>query len=104
MFPPGVPVAMYIILTPINFISDLIVRPFALAVRLFANLLAGHLILVTFAVLTTALWESTKVGFVLPFALLVFLTIFELLVAFLQAYIFTILSAVYIGRAMHPEH
>jgi F-type H+-transporting ATPase subunit a len=66
--------------------------------------LAGHLILVTFAVLTTALWEATKVGFVLPFALLVALTGFELLVAFLQAYIFTILSAVYIGRAMHPEH
>ncbi|MBA3653632.1 MAG: F0F1 ATP synthase subunit A [Actinobacteria bacterium] len=104
MFMPGVPKAMYVLLTPIEFFTVFLIQPFSLSLRLFANLLAGHLILVTFAVLTTALWEATKVGFVLPFALLVALTGFELLVAFLQAYIFTILSAVYIGRAMHPEH
>jgi F-type H+-transporting ATPase subunit a len=104
MFMPGVPKVMYVLLTPIEFFTVFLIQPFSLSLRLFANLLAGHLILVTFAVLTTALWEATKVGFVLPFALLVFLTVFELLVAFLQAYIFTILSAVYIGRAMHPEH
>ena len=104
MFMPGVPKAMYVLLTPIEFATTFIIQPFSLSLRLFANLLAGHLILVTFAVLSTALWEATKVGFVLPFALLVALTGFELLVAFLQAYIFTILSAVYIGRAMHPEH
>ncbi len=104
MFMPGVPKAMYVLLTPIETASIFIIQPFSLALRLFANLLAGHLILVTFAVLTTALWEATKVGFALPFALLVALTGFELLVAFLQAYIFTILSAVYISRAMHPEH
>ena len=104
MFPPGVPKPIYVLLTPIEFISTIFVRPFSLAVRLFANLLAGHLILVSFAVLTAALWDSTKVGFVLPFALLVALTAFEVLVALLQAYIFTILTAVFIGGAMHPEH
>lgn len=104
MFLPGVPKAMYVLLTPIEFATVFIIQPFSLSLRLFANLLAGHLILVTFAVLTTALWDSTKVLFALPFALLVALTAFEVLVAFLQAYIFTILSAVYIGRAMHPEH
>jgi F-type H+-transporting ATPase subunit a len=104
MFLPGVPKAMYVLLTPIETATAFLIQPFSLSLRLFANLLAGHLILVTFAVLTTALWESTKVGFALPFALLVALTGFEVLVSFLQAYIFTILSAVYIGRAMHPEH
>jgi F-type H+-transporting ATPase subunit a len=104
MFPPGVPVGMYIILTPIELISNLLVKPFALAVRLFANLLAGHLILVSFAVLATALWESTYIGAVAPGALLVALTGFEILVSFLQAYIFTILVAVFIGGAIHPEH
>ena len=104
MFMPGVPKVMYILLTPIEFFTVFLIQPFSLSLRLFANLLAGHLILVTFAVLTTALWEATKIGFVLPFALLVALTGFEILVALLQAYIFTILSAVYIGRAMHPEH
>lgn len=104
MFPPGVPKPIYILLTPIEFISTILVRPFSLAVRLFANLLAGHLILVSFAVLSAALFEATYVGAVAPFALLVALTGFEVLVALLQAYIFTILAAVFIGGAMHPEH
>jgi F-type H+-transporting ATPase subunit a len=104
MFPPGVPKPIYIILTPVELISNLLVKPFALAVRLFANLLAGHLILVSFAVLATALWESTYIGAVAPGALLVALTGFEILVSFLQAYIFTILVAVFIGGAIHPEH
>jgi F-type H+-transporting ATPase subunit a len=104
MFPPGVPKPIYILLTPIEFISTVLVRPFSLAVRLFANLFAGHLILVSFAVITAALFESTIVGAVLPGALLVGLTGFEIFVALLQAYIFTILAAVYIGGAMHPEH
>jgi F-type H+-transporting ATPase subunit a len=104
MFPPGVPWPIYFLLTPIEFISTIIVRPFSLAVRLFANLFAGHLILVSFAVITAALFESTVVGAVLPGALLVGLTGFEVFVALLQAYIITILAAVYIGGAMHPEH
>ena len=107
LFPPGVPKALYILVTPIELISTFVVRPFSLAVRLFANLLAGHILLVTFAVLATALFEASvvlKAVTVLPFVMLVFLTGFEILVSFLQAYIFTILAAVYIGGAMHPEH
>ena len=107
LFPPGVPKALYILVTPIEFISTFLVRPFSLAVRLFANMLAGHILLVTFAVLSTALIEGAallKPITALSFAMLVGLTGFEVLVAFLQAYIFTILTAVYIGGAMHPEH
>jgi F-type H+-transporting ATPase subunit a len=82
----------------------LVVRPLSLAVRLFANMNAGHLLLVSFAVITQALFEATVVGAALPLALLIALSGFELLVAFLQAYIFTILAAVYIGSSLHPEH
>ena len=104
LFPPGMPWPIYILLTPIEFISTVLVRPFSLAVRLFANLFAGHLILVSFAVITAALWDATKIGAALSFPLLVGLTGFEIFVALLQAYIFTILTAVYVGGAMHPEH
>ncbi|MGH9152183.1 MAG: F0F1 ATP synthase subunit A [Acidimicrobiales bacterium] len=104
LFPPGVPKALYILVTPIELVSTLLVRPLSLAVRLFANLLAGHLLLVSFAVIATALFKSTVVGAALPGALLVALTGFEVLVAVLQAFIFTILAAVYMGGAMHPEH
>jgi len=109
-FPPGVPKPIYVLLTPIEFISVFIVRPFSLAIRLFANMLAGHLLLVTFALLTDAMINAeTKQAIliplaVLPFGMQIFLTAFEVLVGFLQAYIFTILAAVYIGTAMHPEH
>ena len=104
MFIPGVPWPMYILLTPIELITRFITQPLSLAVRLFANLLAGHLLLVSFAVITQALFEATVVGAALPLALLVFLMGFEVLVSFLQAYIFTILAAVYIDAAMHPQH
>jgi F-type H+-transporting ATPase subunit a len=103
-FPPGVPWPLYILVTPIEFVSVFLVRPLSLSVRLFANMLAGHLLLISFAVLTTALWDATKIGAILPFALLVALTGFEILVAGLQAYIFTILTAVFIGGSQHPEH
>ena len=108
LFPPGVPKALYILVTPIEFISAIIVRPFSLAVRLFANMMAGHILLVTFALLSEALFQAKDkvlipVG-ILPFIMLIFLTSFEVLVAFLQAYIFAMLTAVYIGGAAHPEH
>jgi len=108
MFPPGVPKALYILITPIELISTLIIRPFSLAVRLFANMLAGHLLLVIVALLSEALFQARDkilipIG-IFPFFMLVFLTGFEVLVAFLQAYIFTILAAVYISGAIHPEH
>jgi F-type H+-transporting ATPase subunit a len=105
-FPPGVPKALYILVTPIEFVSTVLVRPLSLSVRLFANMLAGHILLVTFGVLAAALWvqEWYAVFLPLPVLMLTFLTGFEILVAFLQAYIITILAAVYIGGAMHPEH
>jgi F-type H+-transporting ATPase subunit a len=109
LFPPGVPKALYLLVTPIEFISTFLVRPFSLTVRLFANMLAGHILLVTFALLSEALFQAKgnpaliPVG-ILPLFMLIFLTAFEVLVAFLQAFIFTILTAVYIGGAAHPEH
>ena len=110
LFPPGVPKAMYILVTPIEFISTFVVRPFSLAIRLFANMLAGHMLLVTFALLSNAmLFAETKQLMlkpmtVLPMFMLIFLTTFEVLVGFLQAFIFTILTGVYIGQARHPAH
>jgi F-type H+-transporting ATPase subunit a len=110
LFPPGVPKAMYILVTPIELISTFIVRPFSLAIRLFANMLAGHMLLVTFALLANAmLFAETKQLLlkpltILPFFMLLFLTAFEVLVGFLQAFIFTILTGVYIGQAKHPAH
>jgi F-type H+-transporting ATPase subunit a len=106
MFPPGVPKPIYILVTPIELVSTILVRPLSLAVRLFANMLAGHLVLVTFGVICAALWVQKVNIVILPFSflLLVALTGFEVLVSFLQAFIFTILAAVYIGGAMHPEH
>jgi F-type H+-transporting ATPase subunit a len=106
LFPPGVPWPLYFLVTPIEFLSTFIIRPFSLAVRLFANMLAGHILLVTFAVLTITLFSATLLVLAMPFSffMLVALTAFEILVSFLQAYIFTILAAVYIGGALHPEH
>ena len=106
LIPPGVPPFLLVLVIPIEFISTFLVRPFSLMVRLFANMLAGHLILVTFATLCAALFAASVTVVILPFsfALLVAMTGFEILVSFLQAFIFTILTAVYIGGAMHPEH
>ncbi len=106
MFPPGVPKALYILVTPIEFVSVMFVRPLSLSVRLFANMLAGHLLLVSFATITAAVWALNLSSVIFPFSLglLIALTGFEVLVAFLQAFIFTILTAVYIGSSMHPEH
>jgi F-type H+-transporting ATPase subunit a len=110
VWPKGVPVAMRPLVGLIEFMSNILLRPFSLAVRLFANMLAGHMLLVTFALLTDAMiFAETnqlliKPMSILPFFMLVFLTSFEVLVGLLQAYIFTILTAVYIGLAKHPEH
>jgi F-type H+-transporting ATPase subunit a len=106
MFPPGVPKALYILVTPIELVSTLFVRPLSLSVRLFANMLAGHLILVTFSVLCAALWTAKFTAVILPFPfiLLIGMTGFEILVSFLQAFIFTILTAVYIASSQHAEH
>jgi F-type H+-transporting ATPase subunit a len=106
--PPGVPFALLFLIVPIELLSTFIVRPFSLAVRLFANMLAGHLLLVTFAVLTGALLGSSiiflKPVAILPLAMDVAITGFEAFVALLQAFIFTILTAVYLGSSIHIEH
>ncbi|MBC8365123.1 MAG: F0F1 ATP synthase subunit A [Actinobacteria bacterium] len=104
LFPPGVPKALYLIVTPIELVSTFVVRPFSLAIRLWANMVAGHLLLVTFAVLTAALWGAMPPTAIAPFAMLILMTGFEILVSVLQAFIFTILTAVYIGGSMHPAH
>lgn len=107
LFPPGVPAPLYILVTPIEFVSTFLVRPFSLAVRLFANLMAGHILLFTFALMTKTLLNSVvwlKFFSFLPVLMLIFLTAFEVLVAFLQAYIFAMLTAVYIGSSAHAEH
>jgi F-type H+-transporting ATPase subunit a len=106
LFPPGVPKALYLLVTPIEFLSTFLIRPFSLAVRLFANMLAGHILLVTFTVLTITLVGAgiLAVAGVLSFGMLVAFTGFEFMVAFLQAFIFSLLTAVYIGGALHPAH
>lgn len=107
--PPGVPFALKFLVVPIEFISKYLIRPFSLAVRLFANMVAGHVLLTVFAVMCIELLHMNsgwyQALFVpLPFFALVAMSFFELLVALLQAYIFTILTAVYVGESLHPEH
>jgi F-type H+-transporting ATPase subunit a len=110
LFPPGVPKALYILVTPIEFVSKVFVRPFSLAVRLFANMTAGHVLLGIFAIMTSQLIIAHNSGAfqiplgILPFFALIAMTAFEFLVAVLQAYIFTILTAVYVNESIHPEH
>ena len=110
LFPPGVPKALYLLVTPIEFVSKVFVRPFSLAVRLFANMTAGHVLLGIFAIMTSQLILEHNSGVfqiplgILPFFALVAMTAFEFLVAVLQAYIFTILTAVYVNESIHPEH
>jgi len=107
MFPPGVPKAIYILLTPIELFSTVIVRPITLSVRLFANMVAGHLILGVLFVGSSVFIAGGplgKVGYVAPFGLSIILMGLELFVIFMQAFIFTILTAVYISGAVHPEH
>ncbi len=105
LWPPGVPTALKPLVGIIEFISTILVTPFSLTVRLMANMLAGHILLVTFGLLTESLlFAETKQLFlvpmsILPFGMLIFLTAFEILVAFLQAYIFAILAAVYINNS-----
>jgi F-type H+-transporting ATPase subunit a len=104
---PGVPIPVLIILTPIE-ILGLFLRPFVLMIRLFANITAGHIIALAFFSLIFIFGEmNTGLGFGVSIFSLVF-TIFmgflELLVAFLQAYVFTLLSAIYFGSAIDEGH
>jgi F-type H+-transporting ATPase subunit a len=109
IFPPGVPKPLYILVAPIELVSKFLIRPFSLMVRLFANMVAGHVLLTVFAVMCAELLHHNsgiyQIAFIpLPFFMLTAMTGFEILVAVLQAYIFTILTAVYVGEATHPQH
>ncbi|HEX9123858.1 MAG TPA: F0F1 ATP synthase subunit A [Actinomycetota bacterium] len=106
LFPPGVPWYIYPLYSPIELVSVFVVRPLTLSVRLTANMIAGHLILTVFFLGTWYLqWKLATMPFAAAsFALGTLITGFELLVGVLQAYIFTILTAVYIAGAIHPEH
>ncbi len=107
--PSGVPGALLPLVFVIEFFSKFLVRPFSLAVRLFANMVAGHVLLTVFAVMcqellnhNSGIYQLLFVPF--PFFGLIFMTAFEILVALLQAYIFTMLTAVYIAESAHPDH
>jgi F-type H+-transporting ATPase subunit a len=106
LFPPGVPKALYILLTPIEFLSTMVIRPITLTLRLTFNMLAGHLILTLLTVLAASVWAASPKALALPPVIIigVLLTGFEMFVGFLQAFIFTTLTALYIGGAVHPEH
>ena len=104
LFPPGVPKLIYIILTPIELFSVFIIRPLTLAIRLFANMMAGHVLLTVFFLFTEELITGKAIGIPLgfvTFAVACLLMVFELMVILIQAYIFTTLSAFYIAEALH---
>lgn len=105
--PSGTPLWLLPLIILIELVSYC-VRPISLSVRLFANMLAGHIMMKIFAGFVISLTVGLGVvgGFmaVLPFGFNLFLTGLELLVAFLQAYVFAILTCIYLNDAMHPSH
>jgi F-type H+-transporting ATPase subunit a len=105
--PSGVPIYILPLVVTIEIISFL-TRPLSHSVRLFANMLAGHITLKVFAgfvaLLGTSFGAIGWLGGVAPLALTIALTALELLVAFLQAYVFAILTCIYLNDALHPGH
>lgn len=104
--PSGIPWPLYILVTPIEIISFLS-RPLSLTVRLFANMLAGHITLKVFAGFVASLLASGGFAIALApfaFAMTLGVTALEILVAFLQAYVFAILTSIYLNDALHPGH
>lgn len=104
---PGIPLPVLFILTPVE-ILGVFIRPFVLMMRLFANITAGHIVILAFISLIFIFGEqSTAVGYsVTPLSVLfvVFMSLLELLVATLQAYVFTLLSSIYFGSAIEEHH
>lgn len=104
--PDGVPPVLLILVAPIEIISFLS-RPISLSVRLFANMLAGHITLKVFAGFVGSLAALGALGIggaILPLFMVVALTGLEFLVAFLQAYVFAVLTCMYLNDALHPSH
>jgi F-type H+-transporting ATPase subunit a len=107
LVPPGMPWPMLIIMIPVE-ILGIFTKPFALTVRLFANMLAGHMVIVTLLLLIPLMgqlhWLAGAAMTPISLLLAVFIMLLELLVAFIQAYIFTLLTAIFIGMYAHPAH
>ena len=106
--PSGIKGPMLLLLVPLEFISNILVRPVTLALRLFANMLAGHLLLILFALggeylLLHGATLVKPVG-ILAWVLFIAISFLELLVQFLQAYVFVLLNAMYISGALADEH
>ncbi|WP_339743140.1 F0F1 ATP synthase subunit A [uncultured Maricaulis sp.] len=104
--PAGLPPLMYILIIPIEVISFLS-RPFSLAIRLFANMMAGHTLLKLFGGFVLSLSSIGAVGIaaaVMPLAVATAVTALELMIAFLQAYVFAVLTCIYLNDALHPTH
>jgi F-type H+-transporting ATPase subunit a len=100
---PGVLVPLVVLIEVISFLS----RPISLSVRLFANMLAGHITLKVFAGFVTSLGALGAIGVggaILPLFMTVAITALEFLVAFLQAYVFAVLTCMYLNDALHPSH
>jgi F-type H+-transporting ATPase subunit a len=98
---PGVPKAMRIVLAPIELLG-IFIKPFSLMIRLYANIFAGHIVLMS--IIGLMFIFKSWLGSTLSFGLSFVLSILEILVAFLQAYIFTMLSALYFGSAVEEHH
>ena len=108
LFPPNVPWPMYVLLTPIEFVMVFLMRPFTLSLRLFANMFAGHMMLLVFTLGGFALLNAESL-FIKPLSILswgmtVLLTLFETLVALLQAYVFVLLTSSYLQSSLAEEH
>ncbi|MFA5060057.1 MAG: F0F1 ATP synthase subunit A [Candidatus Omnitrophota bacterium] len=99
LVPSGVPAPILIILVPIE-VLGLFIKTFALTIRLFANMLAGHIVIFALLGLVVLLGFAALPAVVLA----LFIYVVEILVCFLQAYIFTLLSAMFIGQMYHPAH
>ncbi|MBL7725960.1 MAG: F0F1 ATP synthase subunit A [Chitinophagaceae bacterium] len=105
--PPGVPLGVKFILVPVEFLS-VFIKPFALIIRLFANMVAGHIIIICLISLIFIFGQLSPIAgwgaSPLSIGFTVFIYLIEVLVAFLQAFIFTMLTAVFIGQALEGEH
>jgi F-type H+-transporting ATPase subunit a len=106
LFPPGAPAALLVLLVPIEFVTSILIRPVTLSVRLAANFLAGHFLLAVFFLGTIALLQGGWIAVFAPFSFAISIALvgFEIFVSILQAFIFSILTASYIGGALAEEH
>ena len=107
LLPPGAPAPLYVLLVPIEFVTSILIRPVTLSVRLAANFLAGHFLLAVFFLGTVAMLQGGFPDVVFApasFVIAVALVGFEIFVSILQAFIFAILTASYIGGALAEEH